>query len=88
MGSSSRRSLTCAAIPLTAAILLVRPAAVETELDHDRGWVGTWTASSQPASAPLPINGQTLRQIVHTSIGGDSVRIRLSNAYGGEDVVV
>jgi len=88
MGSSSRRSLTRAAISLTAAVLLVCPAAVETESHHGGGWVGTWTASPQPASSPLPINGQTLRQIVHTSIGGDSVRIRLSNAYGGEDVVV
>jgi lysophospholipase L1-like esterase len=50
--------------------------------------VGTWTASPQPASSPLQISGQTLRQIVHTSIGGDSVRIRLSNEYGEEDVVV
>src|SRR6188474_3027208 len=88
MGSSSRRWLTRAVVLLTAAVLLVRPAAVETEGDHGRGWVGTWTASPQPASSPLPINGQTLRQIVHTSIGGDSVRIRLSNAYGSEDIVV
>jgi lysophospholipase L1-like esterase len=88
MGSSSRRSLTFAAIALTAAVLLVRSAAVETEGHPGRGWVGTWTASPQPASSPLPINGQTLRQIVHTTIGGDSVRIRLSNEYGEEDLVV
>src|SRR5262249_62120044 len=88
MGSSSRRSLTLAAISLTAAVLLVQPTAVETVSHHGPGWVGTWTASPQPASSPLAINGQTLRQIVHTSIGGDSVRIRLSNAYGGGDLVV
>lgn len=62
--------------------------AVETELHHGRGWVGTWTASPQPASSPLPINGQTLRQIVRTSVGGNSVRIGLSNECGEEDVVV
>jgi lysophospholipase L1-like esterase len=89
MGSSSSRSLArAAAISLTAAVLLVRPAAVETERHHDRGWVGTWTASPQPASSPLAINGQTLRQIAHTSMGGEIVRIRLSNAYGTEDVVI
>jgi lysophospholipase L1-like esterase len=88
MGSSSRRSLTRAVVLLTAAVLLVRPAGVETEPHHGRAWVGTWTASPQPASSPRPINGQTLRQIVHTSIGGDSVRIRLSNEYSEEDVVV
>jgi lysophospholipase L1-like esterase len=77
-----------AAISLTAAVLVVRLGAVETERHDGQAWVGTWTASPQPASSPLPINGQTLRQIVHTSIGGDSVRIRLSNAYGEEDIVV
>ena len=59
MGSSSRRSLASAAILLTTIVLLVRPAAVDTELHHGRGWVGTWTASPQPASSPLPIDGQT-----------------------------
>lgn len=88
MNAWSRRSLTRAAISLIAAGLLVRPAAVETKHHRSRGWVGTWTASPQPASSPLPINGQTLRQIVHTSIGGDRVRIRLSNGYGAEDIVV
>jgi hypothetical protein len=49
-------------------------------------WVGTWTASPQQASSPLQINGQTLRQIPHTSIGGDRVRVRLSNVYGANDL--
>jgi lysophospholipase L1-like esterase len=31
---------------------------------------------------PLNFNDQTLRQIVHTSLGGDRVRIVLSNAFG------
>lgn len=44
--------------------------------------------AAPPASAarpPAPIvslNNQTVRMIVHTSIGGGRVRIRLSNAYG------
>lgn len=89
MGSSSRRWFACAAaISLTAAVLLVHPVALATERNHNRGWVGTWTASPQPASSPLLLNGQTLRQIVHTSIGGDSVRIRLSNVYGTGDLLV
>ena len=32
--------------------------------------------------APLNFNNQTLRQIVHTSLGGDRVRVVLSNAFG------
>ena len=45
-------------------------------------WVGTWSASPQAVVAPIQINGQTVRQIVHTSLGGGRVRVRLSNAYG------
>jgi len=45
-------------------------------------WSGTWSASPQAASVPLEFSGQTLRQIVHASIGGTQVRVRLSNAYG------
>ena len=89
MASSSGRSLARAiAFSLTAAVLLVHPVLRATEHEKGRGWVGTWAASPQAAADPLQINGQTLRQIVHTSVGGDGVRIRLSNAYGTGDVVV
>ncbi len=89
MGSLSRRSVARAlAFLLIAAVLLVHPIVLATERHGDRGWVGTWTASPQRASSPLQINGQTLRQIVHTSIGGDGVRIRLSNVYDTTDIVV
>src|ERR1700687_1063312 len=37
---------------------------------------------------PLNFNNQTLRQIVHTSIGGDRVRVVLSNAFGTSPVSV
>jgi lysophospholipase L1-like esterase len=43
---------------------------------------GTWSASPQAVAAPIHINGQTVRQVVHTSLGGERVRVRLSNAYG------
>lgn len=43
-------------------------------------WVGTWAVATQ--SGGRSFQRQTLRQIVHTSIGGDSVRLRLSNEFG------
>ncbi|ALK99758.1 GDSL family lipase [Massilia sp. WF1] len=48
-------------------------------------WVGTW--GTGPAGPPLStqvmtFNDQTLRLIVHTSIGGNQVRIRISNTFG------
>jgi lysophospholipase L1-like esterase len=58
----------------------------------DRDRVGTWsTAVTGAATAPVPAvvyENQTLRQIVHTSIGGQSVRVRLSNEYGTQPLVV
>ena len=50
-------------------------------------WVTTWGASPQPsdeedAAAAFPIAGQTLREIVHVSVGGARVRVRISNDYG------
>lgn len=43
-----------------------------------------------PPAAPafLNFNNQTLRQIVHTSIGGTSVRVVLSNAYGSAPLLI
>ena len=41
--------------------------------------------------APLPFvhfTNQTLRQIVHTSIGGTKVRVLISNAYGSAPVTI
>jgi lysophospholipase L1-like esterase len=54
-----------------------------------RHWVGTWTASlHQPTPGPPTLtNGgfanQTLRQIVHTSVGGTGLRVRLSTFEAG-----
>lgn len=50
-------------------------------------WVGTWAASQQipePRNAlpPAELRNATLRQIVHLTLGGSRLRIRLSNAFG------
>lgn len=58
-------------------------------------WVVTWGASSSPQqdeaqmrAEKLVYKNQTLREIVHSSIGGDTVRVRLSNAYGNQAVEI
>ena len=44
-------------------------------------WVGTW--ASTPASVEgRALNGQTVRMVARVSIGGSTLRIRLSNACG------
>jgi len=49
-------------------------------------WVGTWAASPQPfMPGSLEIyDNQSLRLIVHTSIAGTMVRIKISNLYGDQ----
>ena len=68
--------LACAVHPVSAR-----------EAPADR-WVATWSASPQRAGAPLQLQAQTVRQIVHTSLGGSAVRVRISNAYGASGLVI
>lgn len=54
-------------------------------------WVGTWATAvfPEPASKDkLPLTGGTLRQVVRVSVGGDRVRLRLSNAFGTTPLVL
>jgi lysophospholipase L1-like esterase len=46
------------------------------------GGRGQGGGGGRGGGVPLNFNNQTLRQIVHTSLGGDRVRIVLSNAFG------
>ncbi|HXS11954.1 MAG TPA: SGNH/GDSL hydrolase family protein [Acidobacteriaceae bacterium] len=75
------------ALHFLASLLLIpfiASTSASASSNSDAHWVGTW--SSSPVSAT---NGNsrfsddtTLREIVHVSIGGSSVRIVLSNAFG------
>ena len=82
---------------VTCALLFMGPVQLSLNaqggpVDH---WVGTWATAgvaspSQPpaqappgqAARPPSFNNQTLRQFVHTSIGGERVRVVLTNAFG------
>lgn len=50
--------------------------------DHRQRWITTWTTSNAASDRPEIFNNQTIREIVHTTIGGASIRIRLSNTFG------
>ncbi len=50
-------------------------------------WVGSWAASQQAPElqnslSPDDLRDATLRQIVHLSVGGPTLRVHLSNAFG------
>jgi lysophospholipase L1-like esterase len=69
------------------------PVAPGAEHEH---WVVTWGASPAPQlpdeeqmrTEKLIFENQTLREIVHTSIGSGMARVRLSNAYGKQTVEI
>jgi lysophospholipase L1-like esterase len=44
-------------------------------------WVGTWTMAPAPAETGA-FNNQTLRMTMRASLGGNRLRVRISNAYG------
>jgi lysophospholipase L1-like esterase len=76
---------------LRAAFLFVTQVGLAPAADRNH-WVVTWGASPAPQladeaqmrTAKLVFDNQTLREIVHTSLGGNTVRLRLSNAFGKE----
>ena len=51
-------------------------------MNMDTHWVGTWAAAPAPSEAGVGFNNHTLRMNPRISIGGDTVRVRVSNAYG------
>jgi lysophospholipase L1-like esterase len=76
------------ALALLTSLLLI-PSIATTAQAEDH-WVGTWSA------APVSANNSdsrfsddtTLREIAHVSIGGSSLRIVLSNAFGTETLKI
>lgn len=61
--------------------------AVSQTTPAQMNWVGSWAASQQipepqNSLAPDDLRDATLRQIVHLSVGGAALRVRVSNAFG------
>src|SRR5271156_2914766 len=76
---STARVLFCAVIGLVAV--------GQVRAQMRTHWVGSWAASQQiPETAnlldPELMRDGTLRQIVHLSVGGAQLRVRVSNAFG------
>jgi lysophospholipase L1-like esterase len=80
----------CLVLSLTA----LHPA--EAKPAGGQQWVGTWasaplldskakTADEWKAANP---SGVTLREVVHVSLGGETVRVRFSNLYGKDPLII
>jgi lysophospholipase L1-like esterase len=79
-------TLSWAAVALTAALL---PCAGLPQVARAEGqWVGAWSSSMQapiqfPGVPPPPVfKDQTIRMVIRPEIGGERLRLRLSNAFG------
>src|SRR5512132_2887225 len=57
-------------------------------MDNNRHWVGTWATSPAPSETGVGFNNHTLRMNPRVSIGGDTVRVRISNAYGNRPLTI
>ncbi|MDD9891160.1 MAG: SGNH/GDSL hydrolase family protein [Gammaproteobacteria bacterium] len=66
--------------------------AVSGQEHSDPRWITSWTTS--PSTLPPTesgydsLNNQTLRLVVHTSVGGSALRIRLANYHGDQSISV
>lgn len=92
--SLRRRALLAAAISSAALALAAQPAQADSRAHPSvqpaaaaasTDWVASW--GTAPAGPPIAqelqtFSDQTLRLIVHTSVGGNHVRVRLSNVFG------
>src|SRR5260221_10911207 len=57
-------------------------------MQDGKHWVGTWATSPAPAEGVAGFNNQTLRMMPRISLGGDTVRVRISNAYGTRPLTI
>jgi lysophospholipase L1-like esterase len=95
-GASARRVASVPSVHLALAIIAVTLVAISLALSpvdaqsQTTGWISTWTASPQAPRGVMPasVSNRTVRQVVHASIGGNKVRIRLSNEFGSKPVLI
>ena len=57
-------------------------------MTSDKRWVGTWAAAPAPAEGVVGFNNQTIRLNPRLSIGGERLRVRISNAYGNHPLLI
>ena len=57
--------------------------------DNQQGhWTGTWAAAPAFVEGNTQYTNQTIRMIVHTSLAGNQVRVRFSNAFGSNPLKI
>jgi hypothetical protein len=70
---------------LPVAALSILFIAEATATAQKNNWTGSWAATPVAAPAndsPSNSNGTTFRDIVHLSLGGNAIRLQISNEFG------
>ncbi|UVW26956.1 SGNH/GDSL hydrolase family protein [Massilia sp. H6] len=78
-------------LPALAGALALHPSLASAQAWRSDGWCATWgcaPAGPPPSSSTMSFSGQTLRLIVRASVGGNRVRIRLSNEMGSAPLTI
>jgi lysophospholipase L1-like esterase len=82
-------------VAVTAALTLAGSSLAGADYGGDYNnadWVGTWatavTHGNAAGSTNLGLTDQSVRLVVRPTVGGDRIRIRLSNIYGEKTVTV
>jgi lysophospholipase L1-like esterase len=77
---------------LLAALFIALGCVPSNLIAADGHWVTTWGTAPQLTESgnlpPVPLAHSTLRQFVRTSVGGKLIRVRFSNNYGTDPVVI
>lgn len=78
-----------------SAVLLISAATATAQIANAAGhWVIAWsTAVHTPMvfpgmQAPVALNNQTIREIIRPTIGGERLRVRLSNEFGTKPLAI
>ncbi|MGH3390561.1 MAG: SGNH/GDSL hydrolase family protein [Actinomadura sp.] len=83
VGGTHSAQAVAGSVAIASAATAPRPGA-------DRAWTGTWATvpTTVPPANVTTFEDQTIRQLVHVSVGGDAVRVRLSNEFGDRPLVI
>ena len=57
-------------------------------MQGNRHWVGSWAAAPAPAEGVVGFNNHTIRMNPRISLGGERLRVRISNAYGNRPLAI
>jgi len=96
MSNTRTRSLIVTLTILLWIMVLCAPSSLLAKPEAKK-WVGTWASSplldahvknAEDLLTAATQSGATLREVVHVSIGGDTLRVRFSNLYGTSPLVI